>query len=74
MDSYYATSPQGVFAVGDVHGDIKLISVAWADGDLRLQGDHVALLAQRTPVAISTFRVDGRESLAGRARDRQEVM
>ena len=24
--------PVGVFAVGDVHGDIKLIAVAWADG------------------------------------------
>ena len=26
------TSMPGVFAVGDVHGDIKLIAVAWAEG------------------------------------------
>ena len=27
-----ATSRRGIFAVGDVHGDIKLITVAWAEG------------------------------------------
>lgn len=32
VDSYYETSRSGVFAVGDVHGDIKLIVVAWAEG------------------------------------------
>jgi len=32
VDSYYETSRAGVFAVGDVHGDIKLIVVAWAEG------------------------------------------
>ena len=32
IDSYYETSRQGIFAVGDVHGDIKLITVAWAEG------------------------------------------
>ena len=32
IDPYYETSRRGVFAVGDVHGDIKLITVAWADG------------------------------------------
>jgi thioredoxin reductase len=32
VDPYYETSRQGVFAVGDVHGDIKLIAVAWAEG------------------------------------------
>jgi thioredoxin reductase (NADPH) len=32
IDPYYETSRQGVFAVGDVHGDIKLITVAWAEG------------------------------------------
>jgi thioredoxin reductase (NADPH) len=32
IDPYFETSRQGIFAVGDVHGDIKLITVAWAEG------------------------------------------
>ena len=32
IDPYYETSRPGIFAVGDVHGDIKLITVAWAEG------------------------------------------
>lgn len=32
IDPYYETSRRGLFAVGDVHGDIKLITVAWAEG------------------------------------------
>ncbi len=32
IDPYYETSRPGIFAVGDVHGDIKLIPVAWAEG------------------------------------------
>ena len=32
IDSYFETSRSGIFAVGDVHGDIKLITVAWAEG------------------------------------------
>lgn len=32
VDPYYETSRRGLFAVGDVHGDIKLITVAWAEG------------------------------------------
>lgn len=32
IDQYYETSRPGIFAAGDVHGDIKLIPVAWADG------------------------------------------
>jgi thioredoxin reductase (NADPH) len=32
VDPYYETSRQGIFAVGDVHGEIKLITVAWAEG------------------------------------------
>lgn len=32
VDAYYETSRHGIFAVGDVHGDIKLITVAWAEG------------------------------------------
>ena len=32
IDPYFETSRKGVFAVGDVHGDIKLIVVAWAEG------------------------------------------
>jgi len=32
IDPYFETNRQGIFAVGDVHGDIKLITVAWAEG------------------------------------------
>ncbi len=32
IDPYFETSRGGIFAVGDVHGDIKLIAVAWAEG------------------------------------------
>jgi len=32
VDPYFETSRSGVFAVGDVHGDIKLVAVAWAEG------------------------------------------
>ncbi|MBL8850251.1 MAG: NAD(P)/FAD-dependent oxidoreductase [Planctomycetaceae bacterium] len=32
IDPYFETSRPGLFAVGDVHGDIKLIAVAWAEG------------------------------------------
>src|SRR5262245_3624003 len=32
INPYFETSRQGIFAVGDVHGDIKLITVAWAEG------------------------------------------
>lgn len=32
IDPYFETSRCGIFAVGDVHGDIKLIPVAWAEG------------------------------------------
>ena len=32
VDPYYESSRRGIFAVGDVHGDIKLIAVAWAEG------------------------------------------
>ena len=32
IDPYFETSRPGIFAVGDVHGDIKLIPVAWAEG------------------------------------------
>lgn len=32
IDAYYETSRRSIFAVGDVHGDIKLITVAWAEG------------------------------------------
>ena len=31
MKHIFATK-KGIFAVGDVHGDIKLIPVAWAEG------------------------------------------
>jgi ferredoxin/flavodoxin---NADP+ reductase len=32
VDPYYETSRAGIFAVGDVHGEIKVIPVAWAEG------------------------------------------
>ena len=32
IDPYFETSRRGIFAVGDVHGEIKLITVAWAEG------------------------------------------
>ena len=32
IDPYFETGRRGIFAVGDVHGDIKLIAVAWAEG------------------------------------------
>ncbi len=32
IDQYFETSRHGLFAVGDVHGEIKLIVVAWAEG------------------------------------------
>jgi len=32
VDPYYETNRNGIFAVGDVHGDIKLVAVAWAEG------------------------------------------
>ncbi len=32
VDPYYETNRRGIFAVGDVHGDIKLVTVAWAEG------------------------------------------
>jgi thioredoxin reductase (NADPH) len=32
VDPYFESSRRGIFAVGDVHGDIKLITVAWAEG------------------------------------------
>lgn len=32
VDPYFETSRVGIFAVGDVHGDIELITVAWAEG------------------------------------------
>ncbi len=32
IDPYFETNRRGIFAVGDVHGDIKLIAVAWAEG------------------------------------------
>jgi thioredoxin reductase len=32
IDQYFETSRRGLFAVGDVHGEIKLIVVAWAEG------------------------------------------
>lgn len=32
IDPYFESSRRGIFAVGDVHGDIKLVTVAWAEG------------------------------------------
>ena len=48
IDPYYETSRSGIFAVGDVHGDIKLIPVAWAEGLIALcvQGNQQPALAE----------------------------
>lgn len=32
IDPYFETSRHRIFASGDVHGDIKLITVTWAEG------------------------------------------
>lgn len=32
VDPYFETSRRGIFAIGDVHGDIKLVTVSWAEG------------------------------------------
>ncbi len=32
IDPYFETSRCGIFAVGDVHGDIKQVTAAWAEG------------------------------------------
>ena len=32
VDQYFETCRTGIFAAGDVHGEIRLIPVAWAEG------------------------------------------
>ena len=54
IDPYYEARRQGVFAVGDVHGDIKrspLHGRSYPCGDLGIQGNHQPLLAERAPLA-----------------------
>ncbi len=68
IDPYFETSRRGIFAAGDVHGDIKLITVAWArvfSSDLRIQRNHQSVLAQRKAAARSKNRDDWREDYMG---------
>ena len=54
IDPYYETSRPGVFAVGDVHVDIKLIAVAWAEG---IQAAIYAFKEITTPYWLSERRL-----------------
>ena len=44
VDPYFETSRRGIFAVGDVHGDIKLVTVAWAEGIQARSEEHTSEL------------------------------
>ncbi|MEQ1574358.1 MAG: NAD(P)/FAD-dependent oxidoreductase [Vicinamibacterales bacterium] len=77
IDPYFETSRRGVFAVGDVHGDIKLITVAWAEG---IQAAIHAFKEISSPYWLNEKRLrDNKIALIGekiskaaRARDRRE--
>ncbi|MFO1019828.1 MAG: NAD(P)/FAD-dependent oxidoreductase [Planctomycetales bacterium] len=63
VDAYYETSRSGVFAVGDVLGDIKLITVAWAEG---IQAAIYAFKEITSPYWLSEKRLhDSKISLIG---------
>lgn len=63
VDPYYETSRRGIFAVGDVHGDIKLITVAWAEG---IQAAIYAFKEISSPYWLNEKRLkDQRLSLIG---------
>ncbi|MBT3983851.1 MAG: NAD(P)/FAD-dependent oxidoreductase [Bacteriovoracaceae bacterium] len=66
IDSYFETSRKGIFAVGDIHGDIKLITVAWAEG---IQAAIYAFKEITSPYWLNEKRIkDHRVALIG---DRQ---
>lgn len=63
VDPYFETSRRGIFAVGDVHGDIKLITVAWAEG---IQAAIYAFREITSPYWLSERRLADRKlSLMG---------
>ncbi len=63
IDPYFETSRTGIFAVGDVHGDIKLITVAWAEG---IQAAIHAFKEITSPYWLSEKRLrDNKISLIG---------
>ena len=61
--SNFETSRPGIFAAGDVHGDIKLITVAWAEG---IQAAIYAFKEITSPYWLNEKRLrDQRISLIG---------
>jgi thioredoxin reductase (NADPH) len=63
VDPYFESSRRGIFAVGDVHGDIKLITVAWAEG---IQAAIYAFREITSPYWLSERRLaDHKLSLMG---------
>ena len=58
IDPYYETSRRGIFAVGDVHGDIKLITVAWAEG---IQAAIYAFKEITSPYWLNEKRLNDRK-------------
>lgn len=56
VDPYFETSRRGIFAVGDVHGDIKLIAVAWAEG---IQAAIYAFKEITSPYWLNERRLHG---------------
>jgi len=77
VDPYFETSRQGIFAVGDVHGEIKLITVAWAEG---IQAAIHAFKEITSPYWLSEKRLHDNKialmgdkiSAAAKARDRMK--
>ena len=63
VDSYFKTSGTEIFAVGDAHGDIKLITVAWAKG---IQAAIYAFKETTSPYRVNKKRLENRRmSLIG---------
>lgn len=58
IDPYFETSRRGIFAVGDVHGDIKLVTVAWAEG---IQAAIYAFKEISSPYWLSERRMQDRK-------------
>ena len=56
IDPYFETSRQGIFAVGDVPGDIKLIAAAWPEG---IQAAIYAFKEITSPYWLNKKRLKG---------------
>ena len=67
IDPYFETSRQGIFAVGDVHGDIKLIAVAWAEG---IQAAIHAFKEITSPYWLERKTTEGSQDCADRRENR----